>query len=117
MKPNNHSRCWMLVDDDEGVLTFMREIIAQFGNIETECYPSPFQALAAFAADPKGYELVITDLEMPDMKGIEFGHRLLELEARRRKFYSLLAAVPSPKRPLSEKVFAACCANRFRSQK
>lgn len=74
-------RRWMLVDDDEGVLAFMREIITQFGGIETDCYHSPLQALAAFAADPKGYELVITDLEMPAMDGMEFGRRLLELKS------------------------------------
>jgi CheY-like chemotaxis protein len=69
----------MLVDDDEGVLVFMREIIAQFGSIETECFASAEKALAAFAANPKNYELVITDLEMPGMNGIELCHRLLEL--------------------------------------
>jgi FixJ family two-component response regulator len=72
-------RRWMLVDDDDSVLVFMREIIAQFGSVEAECYDSPYKALAAFAASPKEYELVITDLEMPGMDGIELSHRLIEL--------------------------------------
>ncbi|HEY3762791.1 MAG TPA: response regulator [Verrucomicrobiae bacterium] len=72
-------RRWMLVDDDENILAFMREIISRFGGIETECYDSPYKALAAFAASPKDYELVITDLEMPGMDGIELCHRLIEL--------------------------------------
>jgi two-component system cell cycle sensor histidine kinase/response regulator CckA len=102
MIPANHTRRWMLVDDDEGVLAFMREIIAQFGGIEAECYHSPFQALAAFAADPKGYELVITDLEMPDMNGIEFGHRLLELKPEAKILLSTGSSAITEKTAIGE---------------
>jgi CheY-like chemotaxis protein len=39
----------------------------------------PRQALARFAADPEAFDLVITDLTMPRMTGIELAQHLLEL--------------------------------------
>jgi len=95
-------RRWMLVDDDECVLVFIREIIAQFGNVEAECYDSPYKALAAFAADPKGYELVITDLEMPGMDGIELCHRLIDLAPNAKVLLSTGSEVVSERSAVKE---------------
>jgi CheY-like chemotaxis protein len=69
-------RRWMIMDDNEEILSLMREITAQFGDAEIVCFNSPQAALAAFEAAPENFELVITDLEMPGMTGVELCRRL-----------------------------------------
>ena len=70
---------WMLVDDNQDVLLLMREIVSRFSDADIECFNSSQAALDAFAAAPEAFELVITDLEMPGMNGIELNRRLLAL--------------------------------------
>lgn len=71
------NRRWMLVDDNAEVLLLLSAVIEMMAGVETECFSSPQSALAAFAAAPETYELVITDLEMPDLDGVELCRRLL----------------------------------------
>src|SRR5882672_594822 len=79
MKSKNHSKAgvnaarprWMIVDDNEDVLSVMREIMARFSDAEVVCFNSPQTALAAFQAAPENYQLVVTDFEMPEMNGVE----------------------------------------------
>jgi CheY-like chemotaxis protein len=84
MKSENHSHRnatgtrarWMIVDDNEDVLAVMREIMARFSDAEIACFNSPQAALATFESAPENFELVITDLEMPGMNGVELCRRL-----------------------------------------
>jgi CheY-like chemotaxis protein len=69
----------MLVDDDEGTLAVIRECVLRFHGIQLECFTSPRKALTAFKAARGSFELVITDLRMPGMDGLELGRRLLAL--------------------------------------
>jgi CheY-like chemotaxis protein len=70
---------WMLVDDDEGALTFMRAMVSKFGVTHIECFTCGEDALAAFKAAPESYEMVITDFQMPGMDGVELSRRLYAL--------------------------------------
>ena len=72
-------RRWMIVDNDENILSLMYKFTARTSDADIECFLSPREALAAFAAAPGSFELVITDLEMPGMDGIELGRQLHEL--------------------------------------
>jgi two-component system cell cycle sensor histidine kinase/response regulator CckA len=67
---------WMLVDDDEGALVFMRTVVAKLGVYQTECFTCAEDALTAFKAAPESYELVITDFQMDGMDGVELSRRL-----------------------------------------
>lgn len=62
---------WMLVDDSEDILLMLSAMLATITDAEIECHNTPQSALAAFAAAPENYELVITDFEMPGMDGVE----------------------------------------------
>jgi CheY-like chemotaxis protein len=53
-----------------------------------ECFSSPQAALKAFATTPEKFQLVITDLEMPDMSGIELCRRLHELSPTQKVLLS-----------------------------
>ena len=62
---------WMVVDDDRPWLALMRVLLQRVHGVQAECFDSPHAALAALAAAPRAFELVITDLEMPEMNGTE----------------------------------------------
>ena len=67
---------WMLVDDDAGILSLAIALVENLTDAEIEPFCSPQAALAAFAATPEIYELVITDFEMPVMDGVELCRQL-----------------------------------------
>ena len=67
---------WMIVDDNPDILTLVRDIVAHFNDVDVECFNSPQAALAAFESEPESFEFVITDLEMPEMNGLELSRRL-----------------------------------------
>jgi DNA-binding NtrC family response regulator len=65
MKNENGAR-WMVVDNDVDSL----DTVAR--DAEICSFPSPWQALDAIIAAPETFQLVVTDLEMPGMNGIDF---------------------------------------------
>src|SRR6185312_15490732 len=67
---------WMLVDDNQGTLNLMGDILEMMNCAEIVRFNSPTEALEAFAAAPEEFQVVITDLEMPDMNGIELCRRI-----------------------------------------
>ncbi|HEY9508924.1 MAG TPA: response regulator [Verrucomicrobiae bacterium] len=62
---------WMVVDDNVGILQMLSTLLAAISGARICCFESGEQALAAYLADPESYQLVITDLEMPGMNGVE----------------------------------------------
>jgi CheY-like chemotaxis protein len=69
---NKNGARWMLVDDDTDVLDTITLLLTAVSGAEISGYASPWQALDALATEPNGFDLVITDLEMPGMNGIDF---------------------------------------------
>ena len=65
--PEKH---WLLVDDNEDILTTLCAMFEAVTTAPIECHNSPVSALAAFAAAPDKYELVVTDYDMPGMNGL-----------------------------------------------
>ncbi len=70
---------WMIVDDNKDILALMRAVVGRLSDAELECFDSPQAALAAFTAAPERFQLVLTDLEMPGMNGIELCRLMREL--------------------------------------
>jgi CheY-like chemotaxis protein len=70
---------WMLVDDDPQFLKVMRLSLATFRHIELCCCLGGGEALDLFAAAPRMHQIVITDLIMPGMSGLELSSRLRAL--------------------------------------
>ncbi|WDP88767.1 MAG: response regulator [Desulfobacter sp.] len=68
----------MVVDDEPPITSTLSAILSRQGYRVT-----PFEdgesALASFAGDPAGYDLVITDMTMPGMTGDRLARRLLEI--------------------------------------
>jgi CheY-like chemotaxis protein len=67
----------LFVDDEPSLTTVTRRMLERLG-YRVVAHVSSTEALAAFRADPSAFDVVISDLTMPDMTGAQ-----LALEMRR----------------------------------
>jgi PAS domain S-box-containing protein len=74
--PFGNNRRVLLVDDEDSVLAIADSVLRRFGFV-TRSFALPVEALKAFRADPDGFSLVISDLTMPEMTGLELSEHLL----------------------------------------
>ena len=70
----------LLVDDEEGIIETSVEILGELG-YRVVSYRDPSEALAAFTRDPSQFDVVITDLTMPRMTGIELSRGIRAVSA------------------------------------
>ncbi len=82
----NETKRWMLVDDHRDILLMLAAVIGNLTDAEIECHKDSGSALAAFAAAPERYDLVITDYEMPGMDGVELCRRLRAISPAQKIF-------------------------------
>lgn len=69
----------ILFVDDEETLAEMAEQMLEHLGYRSRIFTSSIEALADFERDPSQYELVITDLTMPQMSGVELSGRITAL--------------------------------------
>lgn len=67
---------WMLVDDDMLNVALMGTLLRQYCGAEVECFHDGGEALAAFVSAPDSFDLIITDLAMPGIDGVELCRRM-----------------------------------------
>ena len=65
----------LLVDDEESLVTMLREILSSLG-YSVSSFSSSSEALAAFMEQPDSYELLFTDQTMPKVTGVELARQL-----------------------------------------
>jgi len=70
----------LFVDDEEGIVYLGEQILARLG-YSIICKTSSNEALAAFRSRPDHFDLVVTDLTMPHMTGVELTEKLLEIRS------------------------------------
>lgn len=68
----------MFVDDEEKIANIVHEVLTKYGYKVTLC-TNGAQALQEFEKEPDQYDLVITDMSMPHMNGVELTKRILKL--------------------------------------
>jgi nitrogen-specific signal transduction histidine kinase/ActR/RegA family two-component response regulator len=85
--PTGHGERILLVDDESDLVMIGTRMLQHLGYHVT-AFTSAKEALAAFTGQPDGFDLVITDLTMPGMTGINLADALLEV---RRDIPILLA--------------------------
>jgi CheY-like chemotaxis protein len=70
--------CILLVDDDELVAEMGREMLVCLG-VEVVVHTCSLKALQAFQEAPQGFDLVLTDLDMPYMTGTALAGELWQI--------------------------------------
>jgi PAS domain S-box-containing protein len=75
--PRGHERI-LVVDDEEQIISISRQILEGLGYTVTGLTGS-IAAWQAFSSHPQAYDLVITDMTMPDMTGTELALKILRL--------------------------------------
>jgi CheY-like chemotaxis protein len=68
----------LVVDDEETIRDFMIDLLAGWG-LEVVALPDGAAARDAFAAEPKRYDLVITDHTMPQLTGLALARELARM--------------------------------------
>lgn len=72
------AECILFVDDEESIARLGRLQLARLG-YQVEIETSPKKALEIFGANPKQFDLVITDMTMPAMSGDQFLREILQI--------------------------------------
>ena len=68
----------LYVDDEEPIASLGKEMLASLGYDVTVCFSSG-DALDAFRAHPELFDLVITDMTMPNMTGASLAREILTI--------------------------------------
>jgi len=68
----------LLVDDDEAILTMEKQILKRLGYRITS-RTSSIEALEAFRASSDKFDIIITDMQMPDMSGDKLAREITKL--------------------------------------
>jgi CheY-like chemotaxis protein len=68
----------LLVDDEEPIVSMEKQMLERLGYDVTE-RTSSIEALETFRAAPDKFDLVITDMTMPNMNGVQLSQKLLEI--------------------------------------
>ncbi len=68
----------LIVDDEEPLANLGKNVLERLGYIATRSL-SPVEALTLVRAQPDAFDLVITDLNMPGLSGLELARKLLEI--------------------------------------
>lgn len=69
------SRC-LVVDDDPQMLRLAERLLQGVHSGDVVACDHPFGAIQAFLSAPEGVRLVVTDLELPGVDGLELARRL-----------------------------------------
>jgi DNA-binding NtrC family response regulator len=68
----------MIVDDEQDILVLFRDYLQTKGlNVQT--FQNPVQALTEFQFTPSSYSLIISDMRMPQLSGLQFIEKIRKI--------------------------------------
>jgi len=76
--PRGNGERILFVDDETTIAIILERILERLGYIVT-IFTNSVEALEAYKNNPENFDLVITDMTMPEMSGIELTRKLLTL--------------------------------------
>lgn len=77
--PNKSNRLVAIIDDELDITVLFRDAIRGIGGISIFTFTDPTLAVEHFKINRKDYSLIISDLRMPGINGIELLKRIKEL--------------------------------------
>ena len=75
--PPGHGQRVLYIDDDEVMLLMVQSLLQRLG-YEPTCMADARAAVALVERDPAGFDLVVTDFNMPKLSGVEVAERLAQ---------------------------------------
>ena len=73
----------MLVDDDSAICNVMKLMLESLG-YSVDAFCSPGDAFDKYLSTPDSYDLVLTDMTMPEMTGIELSKKILDRDRKQK---------------------------------
>jgi CheY-like chemotaxis protein len=70
----------LYLDDEEALVFLVKRMLEHLGHRVT-AFANSDAAYAAFAAAPADFDLVLTDMSMPGMSGVEFAEKVLAVRS------------------------------------
>jgi len=74
----SHGERVLFVDDEESLVFLMTHMLQRLGYQVTGC-TSPEEALEIFRSGPRSFDVVVSDLSMPAMSGVDLARELLQI--------------------------------------
>ena len=84
----------LYLDDEESLVFIVRRMLERLGH-RVSGFTKSADALAAFAAEPESFDLVMSDMSMPGMNGIDFATAVLAV--RPQAFVVIASGYVEPK--------------------
>ena len=81
--PNSHYI--LIVDDEPDILSIVRRVLEEYG-FNICCFTKPNIALEHYRISPNNHSLVISDLHMPNINGMEFLRKVREINSDTKIF-------------------------------
>ncbi len=69
----------LLVDDEENIIKMEKKMLENFLGYKVTSYTSSLEALEVFRTTPDKFDLIITDMAMPDMSGDKLSAELIKI--------------------------------------
>ena len=66
----------LLVDDEAAIVDLVRSMLARLG-YQVVAEMNPVRALATFRSDPAAFDMILTDMTMPDLNGLDLARKAL----------------------------------------
>ena len=70
----------LYLDDDEVMLLLVEQMLRRLGYRVT-CFQDPRQALAAVRAQPRAFDLIVSDFNMPELSGLDVAREVARISA------------------------------------
>ena len=75
----------LIVDDEPDILSIVRRVLEEYG-FNVCCFTKPNIALEHYRISPNNHGLVISDLHMPNINGMEFLRKVREINSDTKIF-------------------------------
>ncbi len=70
----------LYLDDDEVMVLLVERLLVRLG-YQVSCFREPRQALAAVRAQPHAFDLIVSDINMPELSGLDVVRELARIRA------------------------------------